>query len=69
MCTFPPSNQAEDRRSSVGGKDTLVFRVYQDETTHQGAQRMLASALEVEVEACLRVARDERDAHKHTLVV
>jgi putative transposase len=40
-----------------------------DEIARQGARRMLAEALEAEVEAHLEAARDERDERGHALVV
>jgi putative transposase len=58
-----------------------MHRVHQDEATHeqlmldldeiarQGAQRMLAHALQAEVDAYLHAAQDERDEHGHALVV
>jgi putative transposase len=59
-----------------------MHRIHQDgETTHeqltldldeiarQGAQRMLAQALQVEVEAYLKAAEGERDEHGHALTV
>ena len=60
-----PSRQVswKSRRYNVGGKDTPMHRVHQDEAmrerlmldldeiARQGARRMLAQALEAEVEA------------------
>jgi putative transposase len=58
-----------------------MFRVHQDETqreefmlnldeiARQGARKMLAQALEAEVEAYLDAAKDQRDEHGHALVV
>jgi putative transposase len=58
-----------------------MHRVHQDETTHeqllldldeiarQGAQRMLAHALQAEVDTYLQGAQGERDEHGHALVV
>ena len=40
-----------------------------DELAHQGARKMLAQALEAEVEAYLDAARDQRDKNGHALVV
>ncbi len=40
-----------------------------DEIARQGARRMLAEALEAEVEAYVECAREERDEHRHALVV
>ncbi len=40
-----------------------------DEIARRGAQRMLAQALEAEVDAYLRAARDERDERGRALVV
>jgi putative transposase len=61
---------------------TEIFRVHQDEPPHQqelmldldeiarqGARRMLAQALDAEVEAYLDAAKDQRDEHGHALVV
>ena len=39
-----------------------------DEIARQGARRMLAQALEAEVEAYVRAARGERDERGHALV-
>ncbi len=56
-----------------------MHRVHQDEATHeqflldldeiarQGAQRMLAHALQAEVDAYLKAAQGERDEHGHAL--
>ena len=59
-----------------------MFRVHQDEPPHQqelmldldeiarqGARRMLAQALDAEVEAYLDAAKDQRDEHGRALVV
>jgi putative transposase len=58
-----------------------MHRVHQDEQAHEqalldldeiarvGAKRMLAEALEAEVQSYLDAARDERDEHGHALVV
>ena len=58
-----------------------MFRVHQDQTAReeltldldelarQGARKMLAQALEAEVEAYLDAARDQRDERGHALVV
>ncbi len=40
-----------------------------DEIARQGAQRMLANALQTEVDAYLKAAEAERDEHGHALVV
>ena len=40
-----------------------------DEIARQGARKMLAQALEAEVEAYLDAAKDQRDEHGHALVV
>ena len=40
-----------------------------DEIARQGAQQMLAQALQAEVEAYLEAARGERDERRHALVV
>jgi transposase-like protein len=40
-----------------------------DEIARQGAQKMLAQALEAEVETYLRALRSERDEHGRALVV
>lgn len=40
-----------------------------DEIARQGARRMLAEALEAEVEAYVEYTREERDEHGHALVV
>jgi putative transposase len=67
------------RRANVGGKDTLVKSIHQgdseehlldlDEIARQGARRMLAQALEAEVDAYIEAARDQRDERGHALVV
>src|SRR3712207_5701789 len=58
-----------------------MFRVHQDdeareelaldldEIARQGARRMLAQALEAEVDAYIEAASDQRDARGHALVV
>ncbi len=40
-----------------------------DEIARQGARRMLAQALEAEVDAYLEAAKDQRDENGHALVV
>ncbi len=40
-----------------------------DEIARQGAKKMLAQALQAEVEACLRTAEGERDGRGRALVV
>ena len=40
-----------------------------DENTRQGAKKMLAQALQAEVEAYLRAAEGERDERERALVV
>jgi putative transposase len=40
-----------------------------DEIARQGARKMLAEALEAEVQDYLEAARGERDEHGHALVV
>jgi transposase-like protein len=71
----------KSRRANVGGKDTPMRRIHQDETTReqlsldldeiarQGAKKMLAQALQAEVDAYLKAAQGERDEHGHALVV
>ena len=62
------------RRGNAGGKDTPVRSVHQDELAReqelvldldeiarQGARKMLAQALQAEVDAYLKAAEDERD--------
>src|SRR5215217_3674107 len=63
----------KSRRCSVGGKDTPMHRVHQEEPSREefvldldaiareGAKRMLAQALEAEVEIYLETTRGERD--------
>jgi len=60
---------------------TRMRRIHQDDEPHvgfmldldgiarEGARRMLAEALEAEVEAYVQAARDERDERGHALVV
>ncbi len=71
----------ESRRANVGGKDTPMERIHQVENTREefmldldeiarlGARRMLAEALEAEVEAYVESAKEERDERGHALVV
>jgi putative transposase len=66
---------------NVGGKDTPMNRIHHaepareelvldlDEIARRGAQRMLAQALEAEVEAYLEAAGEERDERGRALVV
>jgi hypothetical protein len=65
----------------VGRRDTAMHRVHQeqqgreqqlldlDEIARQGARRMLAEALEAEVEAYIQAANDQRDEDGRALVV
>ena len=50
-------------------EDRQQYMLDLDEIARQGARRMLAEALEAEVEAHLEAARDERDERGHALVV
>jgi putative transposase len=71
----------ENRRWRVGGKETPMERIHQlegdreellldlDEIARAGARKMLAQALEAEVEDYLQAAKAERDGHGHALVV
>jgi putative transposase len=74
--------EEESRRANVGeGKDTPMRRIHQDQEAREGfmldldeiaragARRMLAEALEAEVEAYVEAARDERDERGRALVV
>jgi hypothetical protein len=45
------------------------FVLYLDEIARQGARKMLAQALEAEVDAYLRAAQSERDEQGRALVV
>jgi Transposase, Mutator family len=77
---FEQSNGKADV-GGVGGKDTPMDRIHQDEQTGEqflldldeiarlGARRMLAEALEAEVEAYLEAASEERDERGRALVV
>ena len=77
---FEQSNGKADV-GGVGGKDTPMERIHQDEQTGEqflldldeiarvGARRMLAEALEAEVEAYVEAARGERDERERALVV
>jgi len=68
------------RRANVGGKDTPMRRIHQDEEAREefmldldeiaceGARRMLACALRAEVEAYVKAAEGERDEHGRALV-
>lgn len=51
------------------GEDRQQFMLDLDEIARQGARRMLAEALEAEVQDYLQAARDQRDEHGHALVV
>jgi transposase-like protein len=70
------------RRDNAGGKDTPMHSVHQDQPTRerelvldldeiarQGARKMLAQALEAEVDAYLRAAEGARDERGRALVV
>jgi putative transposase len=71
----------ENRRWRVGGKETPMDRIHQlegyregllldlDEIARAGARKMLAQALEAEVQDYLQAAKGERDGHGHALVV
>jgi transposase-like protein len=75
----------ESRRANVGGKETPMQRIHQvegdreggreellldlDEIARHGARRMLAEALEAEVQDYLEAARGERDEQGRALVV
>jgi transposase-like protein len=71
----------ENRRWRVGGKETPMERIHQlegareellldlDEIARAGARKMLAQALEAEVQDYLQAAKGERDGHGHALVV
>jgi putative transposase len=71
----------ENRRWRVGGKETPMERIHQlegdreellldlDEIARAGARKMLAQALEAEVQHYLQAAKAERDGHGHALVV
>lgn len=50
-----------------GAREELLLDL--DEIARQGARRMLAQALEAEVDAYLEAARDQRDENGHALVV
>jgi putative transposase len=75
------SNRMENRRWRVGGKETPMQRIHQlegdregllldlDEIARAGARKMLAEALEAEVEDYLQAAKGERDGDGHALVV
>jgi hypothetical protein len=77
---FEQSNGKADV-GGVGGKETPMDRIHQDEQTGEqflldldeiarvGARRMLAEALEAEVEAYLEAAIEERDERGRALVV
>jgi hypothetical protein len=49
--------------------DRQPYMLDLDEIARQGARRMLAEALEAEVEAYIEAARDQRDQNGHALVV
>jgi putative transposase len=51
------------------GEDRQQFMLDLDEIARQGARRMLADALEAEVQDYLEAARDQRDELGHALVV
>jgi putative transposase len=77
---FEQSNGKADV-GGVGGKDTPMDRIHQDEQSGEqflldldqiarvGARRMLAEALEAEVEAYVEAAREEREERGRALVV
>jgi putative transposase len=78
---FEQSN-GKSRRANAGGKGTPMRRIHQDETTReqlalnldeiarQGAQKMLAQALQAEVDAYLKAAAEgERDERGRASVV
>ena len=51
------------------GEDRQRFMLDLDKIARQGARRMLAEALEAEVQDYLEAAQDQRDEHGHALVV
>jgi putative transposase len=73
--------ERKSRRANVGGKDTPMQRVHQevlvheqllldlDEIARQGARKMLAHALQAELDAYLKPAEGERDECGHALVL
>jgi len=73
--------ETADAPTSAGRIHRAMFRVHQDETKREelmldldeiaraGARKMLAQALEAEVEAYLDAANDQRDERGHALVV
>ena len=62
MLTVVPDPSAGDGRSSSGG--SLI-----DEIVREGARRMLAEALQAEVDAYITRFADQRNEHGHRLVV
>jgi transposase-like protein len=64
MLSVVPDPAAGDDRPGSSGSLSLI-----DELVRQGAQRMLAEAVQAEVEAYLARFREELDEHGHRLVV
>jgi len=57
------------RRIHQDDEPHVGFMLDLDGIAREGARRMLAEALEAEVEAYVQAARDERDERGHALVV
>lgn len=81
-CTFPSSNRTEKADAPTSaGRNTPMGSIHEvetereefifdlDEIARQGARRMLAEALEAEVEAYIEAAKDGRDEEGRALVV
>jgi hypothetical protein len=64
VLTVVPDPESGDHDSPPAGSSSLI-----DEIVREGARRMLAEALRVEVDAYLTAFADERDEHGRRLVV
>ena len=78
--TFPSDHLLGCRRANAGGKDAMLKVVVDDaecenstagldEIVREGARRMLAAALEAEVDGYLAALADQRDEAGRRLVV
>src|SRR4029453_18778276 len=64
VLTIVPGGSEADDAGPAGGSSSLI-----DQLVREGARRMLAEALQAEVDTYIAQFRDERDAHGRRLVV
>ncbi len=64
MLTVVPDPHSDDNDRPATGSSSLI-----DEIVRDGARRMLAEALQAEVDAYIAAFTDQRDEHGHRLVV